>query len=31
MLDFSDCVIVTGAKLGKAEQKDVVVLQEEIQ
>jgi len=31
MLDFSDCVIVTGAKPGKVEQKAVVVLQEEIQ
>ena len=31
MLDFSDCVIVTPTKLGKVEQKAVVVLQEEIQ
>ena len=31
MLDFSDCVIVTPPKLGKVEQKAVVVLQEEIQ
>jgi len=30
MLDFSDCVIVTPTKLGKVEQKAVVVLQEEI-
>ena len=31
MLDFSDCVIITPPKLGKVEQKAVVVLQEEIQ
>jgi len=31
MLDFSDCVIITPPKLGKVEQKAVVVLQEEIE
>jgi len=31
MLDFSNCVIVTPTKLGKVEQKAVIVLQEEIQ
>jgi len=31
MLDFSDCVIVTPAKLGKVEQKAVTVLAEEIE
>jgi hypothetical protein len=31
MLDFSNCAIVTPKKLGKVEQKAVVVLQEEIQ
>ncbi|MHC4239418.1 MAG: hypothetical protein ACYSUC_06635, partial [Planctomycetota bacterium] len=30
-LDFSDCVVVTPSKLGKIEQRAVIVLQEEIQ